>query len=146
MKRLILYALIIAMLALTACQTANTDPQTDVVPTNSSSVESQETAELSAEETIRLFFECFNNRDSDAVNALMVEGSGMTLTEEEAATLILKSCTELQSDEAAALVEAVFEVELDEHRQSSFDEGEYTWLFELVKSSDGIWRITNYGA
>ena len=43
------------------------------------------------------------------------------------------------------MVEAVFEVKIDERQMSSFDEGDYTWRFELAKGSDGIWRIANYG-
>ncbi len=147
MRKLILCGLITAILVLVACQAPDAASHSDGISGNNTAVESQaeDPPALSAEDTIRRFFECFNNRDSDAINVLMVEGHSMTLTEEESAKLTLKSCTELQSDEAASLVEAVFDVELDERRQSSFDEGEYTWRFELVKSSDGIWRITNYG-
>ncbi len=147
MKRIFLYVFIIAVLAMAACQTQDIAPSEDLVSENKTAVESQteQTGELSAEDTIRRFFECFNSRDADAINALMEAGRSMTLPQEESATLTLKSCTELQSDGEASVVEAVFNVELDERRMSSFDEGEYTWRFELSKGSDGIWRIANYG-
>ncbi len=147
MKRIFLYVFIIAVLAMAACQAQNAASSEDLVTENESAVESQaeQTGELSAEDTIRRFFECFNNRDAVAINALMEAGRSMTLPQEESATLKLKSCTELQSDGEASVVEAVFNVELDERRMSSFDEGEYTWRFELSKGSDGIWRIANYG-
>ena len=147
MKRIFLCVFIITVLAMAACQAQDAAPSEDVVTENETVVESQaeQTGELSAEDTIRRFFECFNNRDADAINALMEAGRSMTLPQEEFATLTLKSCTELQSDGEASVVEAVFEVELDERQMSSFDEGEYTWRFELAKGSDGIWRIANYG-
>lgn len=147
MKRIFLCVLTAALLALAACQAQNAAPSEDLITGNETVVESQaeETGELSAEDTIRRFFEYFNNRDADAINALMEAGRSMTLPQEESATLTLKSCTELQSDGEASVVEAVFVVKLDERKMSSFDEGEYTWRFELAKGSDGIWRIANYG-
>lgn len=146
MKRILICVFTAAVLVLTACQASETPPQATVTA-NAAAVEPQaeQTDELTAEDTIRRFFECFNSRDAYAINALMVQGRSMTLSEEESAILKLKSCTELQSDGEASVVEAVFEVELDERQMSSFDEGEYTWRFELAKGGDGIWRIANYG-
>ncbi len=145
MKKILIFALTAAVLALAACQAQ--DAATPAYTDNAAAVESQteQAAELSAEDTVRRFFECFNSRDAKAINALMEKGRSMALTEEESATLTLTSCTELQSDEAASVVEAVFDAEIDERNMSSFEEGEYTWRFELAKGSDGIWRIGNYG-
>ena len=144
MKKIILCGFIVVVLMLAACQAPGAASSTDIVSGNDTAAESP-TQELSAEETIRRFFECFNNRDAEGINALMETGLRMTLTEEESAVLKLISCTELQTDGEASVVEAVFDVKLDDRHMSSFEEGKYTWRFELDKGSDGVWRIANYG-
>ncbi len=100
---------------------------------------------LSAEETVKRFFDCFNSRDAAGINALMVEGCDVTLSEDESATLTLSSCSETVSEDDASVVEADFTVSVSDTEKTSFEEGEYTWKFELEKGEDGVWRIYNYG-
>lgn len=145
MKRIFLCVLTAALLVLTACQASETPPQ-ETVTASAAAVESQpeEIGELMAEDTIRHWFEYFNNRDADAINALMKKGLKMELTE-ESATLALKDCTELRSDEETAVVEVNFDVEIDERNMTSFEEGRYTWRFYLIKDTEGMWCIDDYG-
>lgn len=138
MRKIFLYVLINAILVLAACQALDTAPSEAVDTGNETAVESP------AEDTIRHWFEYFNSRDADAINALMNKGLKMTLTE-ESATLTLKDCTELRSDEETAVVEVNFDVEIDERNMTSFEEGPYTWRFYLIKDSEGIWCIDDYG-
>jgi hypothetical protein len=147
MKRLILVGLTAAVLVMASCQTPHAAPQANTDSGNAAAVDSQseEISKLSAVDTVKRFFECFNNRDADTINAIMVKGHEITLAEEESAILTLEDCTDLQAEEGAAVVEVNFVVEIDERNMTSFEEGLYTWRFYLVKDNEGLWRIDDYG-
>ena len=145
MKKIILCGFIVVVLMLAACQAPGAASSTDIVSGNDTAAESP-TQELSAEETIRRFFECFNNRDAEGINALMETGLRMTLTEEESAVLKLISCTELQTDGEASVVEAVFDVKLDDriclHLKRANIHGGLSWIRQRrCLAYCQLWRV-----
>ena len=152
MKRMILCVFIIIILVIAiACQMETTENIADVekvLPTDENGQASgiSDIDVTTSVDIVKRFFECFNTRDSESLNILMIQGHNLELTQEESATLLLLSCEQLPSDnDEKAVVQVRFYAEIDEREQTSFEEGEYAWQFELQKDAKGHWCITDYG-